>query len=276
MIVEEFMTSPVVVVSPGESLARVRNLMIRYGIGRLVVVDEYEKPIGIITKTDIAEAVASAPRKELDQFRVDEVMTREPITISVGSSVREAARILLEKNIGGLPVVDRGGRLVGIITKTDLVKAYLRRKQREHKVSEYMYTDVPVVSPTHSVNYVAELIVQTPAKRVLVVDSGKLVGIIAPSDLAFASGLVATRRSKKLKRRFVELEKGRLGPVYSYLITIAADVMTPNPISLERDQYLSDAALLMLNNSISSIPVVDSGEPLGVVTKHSILAALIG
>ncbi len=273
--VSEFMTAPVVVVKPSDSLARARRLMIRYRIGRLIVIDEKTRPIGIITKADIASALINNPSKSLDQLRVENAMTADVITITENSSIKEAARIMLEKKISGLPVVDSDGRLVGIITKTDLVEAYVKRRKERDLVEEFMEKEFPVVSPTHSVHYVAELIEKASVRRVLVVDAGRLIGIIAPSDLAFATTITSPRQSKKYIRRFEELDKGRLGPVYTYIAPIAADIMTPDPITVQPKDYLVDAAILMLNNDISSIPVVVDEEPVGIVTKHSILEALL-
>lgn len=277
MRVEEYMTSPVVVASPRDSLARVRNLMIRYRVGRIVVIDEAGHPVGIITKTDLARVVSANPHKSIDTIRAEEAMTPKPITLKPRSGIRDAAKIMLEKNIGGIPIVDEDDRLVGIITKTDLVKAYTRKRSSGETVKDYMYTDVPQVSPNHSVNYVIELIESTPTRRVLVVDGGRLVGIIAPSDLAFASNILTYAKHSKRYRRFVETEhKGKLAPFYEYLISVASDVMTPDPITVEPSTQLSQAAILMINNRISSIPVVEEERPLGLVTKHSILHALLG
>ncbi len=273
MRVADYMSTPVVVVTPRDSLAHARNLMLRYRIGRLVVV-ENERPVGILTRSDLARAVEEARTKPLDTIPVEEFMTPNPVTVKEGQQLKAAARIMLEKNISGLPVVDDEGRLVGIITKTDIVRAYADRLKGRHRVEDYMETSFPTVSPTHSVAYVVDQLLSSKVKRVLVVDAGRLVGIIAPSDIAFVEEL-PSRKGMKAYRRFEVLEKGRLGPVYYYTAPIAADVMTPNPATVEPEEDLAAAATLMLRLGVSSIPVTVGDEPVGLVLKHNVLRAVV-
>jgi CBS domain-containing protein len=269
------MSSPVVVVRPNDSLAHVRNLMLRYRIGRVVVVDDAQRVVGIVTRSDLARAALEAGVRTIDTIVVEEVMTRNPVTTTPQRSLRFAARVMLEKGVSGLPVVDESGRLVGIITKTDIVRAYAEKLRGRHRVDEYMETEVPTAAPTHSLPYVVSRLVSSRVKRVLVVESRRLVGIIAPSDIAFFEEPVGTRGAKSY-RRFELLDKGRLGPVYYYLAPIAADVMTPNPACVKPGDDLAAAAQLMLRLGVSSVPVVtEDQEPLGIVLKHSLLRAVV-
>lgn len=273
--IEEYMSSPVVVVSPNDSLARARRLMIRYRIGRLVIVDEQDRPIGMLTKSDFLRlASRQLTRRPLDSIIVKEIMSDNPVVVRSDRSLREAARLMLQHNIGGLPVVDESGRLVGMITKTDVVRAYAEKLRGKYRVKEYMYSDAPQASPSHSVAYVVELLENHPSRRVLVVDGNELVGIVAPSDIAFISYMPSISKGKKTSRRFAELPKGRIGPVYEYLLPTAQDIMTLDPITVGPDEDLATAAQLMIRHGFSSVPVVDDGTPLGVVVKHNILRAI--
>jgi acetoin utilization protein AcuB len=91
-----------------------------------------EKLVGIVTDTDIKQASPSpATALEireiyylLDKIKVKQIMTRRVYTVSSNASVEEAALIMREKKIGCLPVVD-GGKLVGILTETDILDAFL-------------------------------------------------------------------------------------------------------------------------------------------------------
>ena len=275
--VEDFMSTPVVVVEPSASLAHARRLMIKHRVGRLVVVDESGRPVGILTRNDIVRALAGSDfRRSLDSITVEEAMTREPVVVQASRPLREAARLMLHHMVSGLPVVDEKGRLAGIITKTDVVRAYVERLRDDLKVEKFMYRDVPTVYPTHSVAYVAELLEQHPSHRVLVVDGGVVVGIVAPSDLAFLTLAGYARGKEKRVRRFGDLPKGKLGPVYFYNVPVAADVMTPDPVTVKQGDRLVVAAVEMLRGGFSSVPVVDEdGAPLGLVDKHSVLRAVV-
>ena len=112
LTVKDYMTENVVTISPNDTLIHARNTMLRYGIGRLVVVEDgFVK--GIITLTDIMYSV-SLPElyyKPLIDILVKDVMTPNPLTVMEETSVREACQIMLKYNIGGLPVVNDEGVL---------------------------------------------------------------------------------------------------------------------------------------------------------------------
>ncbi|MET1101984.1 MAG: CBS domain-containing protein [Pyrodictiaceae archaeon] len=274
--VDNYMSSPVIVASRTDSLAYVRNLMLRHRIGRIVVVDEHERPIGILTHADMARVLSSqAAKRPLDRISVEEAMTKNPIVVNRDDKIEHAARIMIEHGVGGLPVVNDNSRLIGIITKTDIIRFYIERRRADHRVREFMETSPPIASPMHSLSYVASLLESSQIRRVLVVDDNRLVGIIAPSDLSFYKLKAEAMTGKKYVRRFSILEKGRLGPVYSYLIPVAADIMTPDPITVSPEEKLSEAARIMLERNISSIPVVVDESPIGIVVKHNILKAVI-
>ncbi len=276
--VEEFMSTPVVAVKPGDNLAHVRRLMIRYRVGRVVVVNDMLRVVGMVTRSDFLKIAGSAlAKRSLDSIPVEKIMTPNPVVIESHRSLRDAARLMLQHGISGLPVVDENGVLLGIITKTDIVRAYAERLRGKYKARDYMYREFPTASPHHSVAYVIELLEQHPAHRVLVVDGERLVGIIAPSDIAFTSmDIAATRGKEKHVRRFAVLPKGRLGPVYDYVITTAADVMTPEPITASPDDDLAQIAQVMIRGGFSSVPIVVEEKPVGLVVKHNILEAILG
>ena len=89
-----------------------------------------ERLVGIVTDRDLRDATASSvvlTEKQyhdflLDTVIVESIMTPEPATISTRADIRDAARLILELKVGGLPVVE-DGKLVGILTETDLVEA---------------------------------------------------------------------------------------------------------------------------------------------------------
>ena len=276
--VSEFMTSPVVVVRPSDNLAHVRRLMVRYRVGRVVVIDEAKRPVGIVTRSDFLK-IAGGPlaRRSLDTIPVEKIMTPNPVTLKEDRSLREAAKLMLQHNISSLPVVDDKGELVGIITKTDVVRAYAERLRGRYRASDYMYEEFPTASPSHSVSYVIDLLESHPSHRVLVVDGERLIGIIAPSDIAFTAMDTAPAGGKeKYVRRFAVLPKGKLGPVYNYMMTTAQDVMTPDPVVAAPEDDLATVAQLMIRGGFSSVPIVVDEKPVGLVVKHNILEAIVG
>ena len=118
MLVANRMTKEPVTAESVDMLILASHKMQTGGFRRLPVVAD-GKLVGIITDRDLREH-----RGHLEHTKINGVMTENPLTVSPGTTLEEAAQIMLERQIGGLPVVNEG-RLVGIITASDVLKAFL-------------------------------------------------------------------------------------------------------------------------------------------------------
>jgi len=115
--VEDFMSSPVKVITPDTSAEEALKLMLRYGYSGLpVVVDE--KLVGIISRRDIGRI----NEEKLKKMPVSYYMSKNPKTIPSEISIKEAEKIMIEKDYGRFPVV-KSKKIVGILTRSDLLKA---------------------------------------------------------------------------------------------------------------------------------------------------------
>jgi 3-hydroxybutyryl-CoA dehydratase len=129
LLVGDWMRPNPLTISPNATLADARALFTRHGIRHLPVVEGTSLK-GIVTERDIRQASLPGPpgRPEsetealLGLIRVEAVMTRQPVTVAPWTTIGEAARLLLARRIGALPVLE-DERLVGIITETDLLEA---------------------------------------------------------------------------------------------------------------------------------------------------------
>ena len=122
--------------SPQDTLADVVDLLVGYNCGSLVVCERGEM-VGIVTERDILRACA-ATRGSLEPLRVGDRMTRCPVTASPDDDVADAMGAMTEHRIRHLPVVE-GGRLAGIISIGDLVKAQHDELTREnHYLKSYI------------------------------------------------------------------------------------------------------------------------------------------
>lgn len=118
MIVGNRMTKEPITVGPDDLLIRASHKMQAGGFRRLPVVSD-GKLVGIVTERDLREH-----RGYLEHTKINGVMTENPVTVVPATTLEEASRILLERQIGGLPVV-ADGRLIGIITTSDILNAFL-------------------------------------------------------------------------------------------------------------------------------------------------------
>jgi acetoin utilization protein AcuB len=129
MKVSERMTTPVITALPDLPIQEALNLMREKGIRRIPVVDKGGRLKGIVSDRDLLHASPSDATSLsvwelnylLSKVTLRDVMTKSVITVEGDSRIRETARIMVDKKIHGLPVMD-GDTMVGIITETDLFK----------------------------------------------------------------------------------------------------------------------------------------------------------
>jgi len=144
-----------------------------------------------------------------------DIMTADPITVTPEMPVTDAAHLMVEKDVGGLPVLDEDGRLIGLVTESDLIiqdakvhfPTYLSllggyvfypgstehfeeslRKAVGATVGDVMSEELHAVSPGTAVSDVATLMVDRDIGRVPVVEGDRVVGIISKSDIVRAIG----------------------------------------------------------------------------------------
>ncbi len=117
--VKEVMTRDVCTARRDESLLNASRKMLECGVGSIIIV-ENGKPVGIVTERDILKKVV-ARNKVPAKVKLEEIMSSPLITIKPTTSLREAAEIMRRRGIRRLPIVDNGGKLVGIITDNDIL-----------------------------------------------------------------------------------------------------------------------------------------------------------
>lgn len=133
MLVREQMSTRLILCSPELPVAEALEQMKKEHIRRMPVADKNGKLIGIVSDKDLLEAspspVSSLSVWEmtylLSKIKVGDVMTKQVITVTETTTLEDAARILVDNKIGGLPVVNEAGVIVGIITETDIFKSFI-------------------------------------------------------------------------------------------------------------------------------------------------------
>jgi len=137
VLVRELMTKPVMIATPQTTLRSAHQLMKEHRIRRLPVLDE-GRLVGIITIGDVKEASPSDATSlsiwEINylwaQLTVEKVMTHHVFTISADAPILDAAELMLQHKISGLPVVDGEGKLVGILTESDIFRMLVMSRVR--------------------------------------------------------------------------------------------------------------------------------------------------
>jgi len=173
MKVGNFMTTQVVTVRPDSSIGGAARLMMDCKISGLPVVDAEGHVVGVVTEHDLlrrpANGKGSRPHwlqlmvergeiadsaAQFGEAKVEAVMTREPVTVTEETPIGEACRLMEERGFKRLPVL-RGGKLVGIIARADLVRALavavrmVSAARRRDSAAEALMTDLQRQSLLH-------------------------------------------------------------------------------------------------------------------------------
>ena len=130
ILVGYWMSTPVRTVTQDTSMADAYETMMHQCIRRLPVVDSAGRLIGIVSLGDLREARPSPAtglsiyelNYMLSKLTVGDIMTHNPFTLTADMPIQCAARIMLDRKVGGLPVVDEGNKPVGIITESDVFR----------------------------------------------------------------------------------------------------------------------------------------------------------
>ncbi|GHF72149.1 hypothetical protein GCM10018790_57490 [Kitasatospora xanthocidica] len=137
--VESVMTSPVVLVSPETGFREIVTLLSEYDITGVPVVDPEGRPLGVVSEADLLRTLAAQedpgsllPAPESAQAGPDgevtaeDLMTTQPVCTTPGTSVVAAARTMSRHGLKRLPVLDEEGRVIGMVSRGDLLRVFLR------------------------------------------------------------------------------------------------------------------------------------------------------
>jgi CBS domain-containing protein len=236
------------------------------------------KVVGIVTRTNLLQ------NPEEEQLAL--LMTRNPITISPGSALQTAARLLLEHRIRRLPVVDEG-KLVGLVTVADVV-ATIADMNIDIPIKDYVEKDVVAIYNETPLPVVARIMELAGVKAVPVLDANlELVGIISDRDVISASiiedSVEMSNMSAGLDDDAWTWESMRDTMSIYYSVSrikvpnmIASDIMISEPITATYIASVSDCARKMKRNRIDQIPIINSNRKLqGLLRDHDLLKPLV-
>ena len=271
-------TKTPITIPPNTSILDARDILLRYGIGRLVV-KLGKKAVGIITEKDIARSVSVFSGKPIEKILVRDIMSKDLVTVSPDGSIYDCAKQMKKHGISSVIIQDKRQNLVGVITKTDLVSTFLAQSTASLNISRIMTKKVITVSPNDSVFEVQSVLFNNKISRVVVTKNKTPLGIITYRDFVPA-------KTFDLHKEFVDpIEREEISSSpqlnefnvnqLSYLLTFSAkDIMTKEPFVAYPDNDVYTAAILMIRHGISGIPIIRNQKLIGIITKSDIVNVL--
>ncbi|MFJ7587523.1 CBS domain-containing protein [Streptomyces sp. NPDC097617] len=147
--VADLMTDEVVSVVPDTAFKDVAKLLAQYGVSGLPVLDDEDRVVGVVSQTDVLARTVPAPHPAQRSttparpLTAGDVMSAPAVTIQAEETAADAARLLTRRGIERLPVVDEEDRLVGIVTRRDLLRLFVRPDSEiRRRVTDEVLTEV--------------------------------------------------------------------------------------------------------------------------------------
>ena len=270
---------PIVSLESDKTFLDARNLMLKYNIKRVVVSSPVDKKvIGIVTEKDISRffSMHGFDKRKLGEITLEELLQNktELYVVNKNFSLGICAKLMLDKNISSLLLVDEEDKVNKIITKTDLIALVASHDLGSVAVREYMTQNVITVRPQDNVNIIPALLTRYNISRVIVIRENKPIGIITTRDM-MPKGSYFGVLNYSNKDGPKEFENG-FSSSKTRVPFAVEDIMTPNPILIDQEGSIRDAAKIMIGNQISGIPVVNKLQELvGIITKTDIIKAIV-
>ncbi|MBC2698781.1 MAG: CBS domain-containing protein [ANME-2 cluster archaeon] len=265
----------IVTLPPTTNIMGTAKTMLKYGFRRVPIADAgTNRLVGIITSLDIVDFLGGGLRHNIVKNRykgnlaaainedVREIMKKDVVSLGVNDNISNAIKTMIEKNIGGIPIVDDDNVVVGIVSERDFVRT-VADITTSKSVNKYMSNKVVTASPDISVGEATRTMIEKGFRRIPIVKEDVLLGIVTASDVMryLGSGEI-----------FQKLMTGDVSDAFKVPLKslILRDIIWTNS-----GIDIGEAAALMLKNKVGALPIIDDGELCGILTERDIIKALV-
>ncbi len=268
MRVKNIMSENVVSIDKDQNICDALRVMKKNKLSRLAVIntnhDNIKEMVGMITEKDIANKLGSSKYGNLppSHFHVSTVMTNELIAVDMEMNMGDAANLMLENNIGGLPVMEDSD-VIGLITKSDIIDTCRGKVYENQLVQDIMSTELITVSPSDRLVHARRVMLDAKVGRLLVMEDEYLAGVITSKDISRA--MISFRK--------VVPDKHKSARIRNLLVD---DVMSQKINTVPTTVSVAEVAQMMLDQRISGFPVVDDdNKTVGLITKTDLLDLIV-
>lgn len=294
-LVSEVMTCNVISINAETKVHDAWKIMLEKMIKAIPVVDDENHVIGIVTDEDLLQRAGIQQRLsvalrmkpedihaqinnlESASQKISEVMSKPVITIKDTDTLGTATAKMIKAGLKRLPVVNSKNRLVGILSRLDILHQVSKspyaepvpqnKPQNAVILKDIMLTDIPMVRKNDSLPIIIDKFVSTGLHRVIVIDEkGHAIGLISDSDVVTR---VEPSRQSGILNALRNIGKPHPGS------ETAEDLMSPGVLEAPQNTTLLNAIRMILEHSRKWMVVVDdSGLPVGFIDRQSLLNAV--
>ena len=273
----------VVTIPPSKSIKETAETMGEYNFRRLPVTDPGSgKILGIVTVMDILDFLGGGQKFKIIQNKyqdnflaainepVREIMTKDVICISNKDSISKALDIMLNNEVGAIPILDGDEKIVGIVTERDFSLS-LGGVLTEELAEDVMTKNVITTTPGTPIESASKIMVRNRLRRIPIVgedieiattSNDKLLGVVTASDI------IKFFNDKEL------FEKMTSNTASDVLDKKISEIMATSLINVDPLTRLGDICQIFKDKDIAGVHVVKNDELLGIITEKDILKAI--
>jgi CBS domain-containing protein len=268
--------SPVITMAPTTLVYDALKIMVKEGFRRMPVVDPgTKKLLGIVTATDFINYLGGGDKFQIIQRKyggnffkainepVKSIMTSEVVSIRTSGKITEAIELMKKHRVGGLPVVDENNQVWAIVTERDIVMLF-SGKIRGAKVADIMSKRVITATPETPIMEIEKKMIERRFRRIPIVSDSEFVGMATVRSMLRFFGT---------SQVFKHLQSGTILQVLQtpVLEVTMKDVATINP-----EAEIGQAAKLMQEKHVGSLPVISNGKLVGIITERDFFKIIAG
>ena len=258
MQIKNLMSEDLITIDKDQNITDALKLLRKNNISRLPVTNKKEL-VGIISERDIANKLGSSKYENMPASRlhISSVMVKDVLTVPQTMQLHDVAKLMLEKGIGSVPVMDED-KMIGIVSKADFTTLAVGTAFDKITVKELMTSDLTTVSPTERLVHARRLMIDAKVGRLPVVEDDELIGMVTSKDLMrayidFKKNTPEKHQKSQIKEIFVD------------------SIMSSNPTYTSEDASITEVAKIMIETGYNGLPVVEDGKVIGIITQTDIL-----
>jgi CBS-domain-containing membrane protein len=293
--VSDVMTREVVTLTDTMSVAEAWDIMLKNLLKALPVLNARGEVVGMLTDEDLLDRAGLEQRlsiaERLDEqtlaaelttlenssLKVADVMTSPAITAKGNEALGVVAARMAEKRIKRLPVLDENGKLIGVLSRVDVLQQVISEEAKKRvsrapsgaarTLGEIMHTEIPTVPEDTRLTEVVSRFLEFGTRRLIVTDKdGRPVGLISDADAVM-------RVQPAARRSVLQALRGKSSSPDEN--ATAAQLMSREVLTASPDTSLTDAAHMMLSHKRKwMVGVDDNGKAIGLVDRQVVLSAL--
>ena len=254
MLVAQLMERDFITVSPKENAQKVGQQLEESGIGTAIVAKDGAFT-GVLSKETFLSRIGLCAKKRFSDLTVSDFMESDINCIDEGADIKRAVETMIfqKKFIDAIPVT-QDDKVVGVLTKKDMTSLFAKTFPRRFRVGDLMHYNPPTADELEPVQKIVERMLGMSVKRVLVMASNNLRGIITVHDLSLVLFEHAVKSNSLDKASSLHAE----------------DIMTRNPMTASARDDAAYIAGKMADKGIGAVPVVNGGLE-GLIDRNDLL-----